>query len=151
MTNNRAVALWLAKNTNSKAILKKLVQTRNLNVLYHVLENKHADDKIMDTILHTYSNNLLPAAKLKEARLMIAEMAIHMPADLSRWVANTKDIMTLEIMARRHDLPYDVQRTLVENPESVIRYFMSHNTHIADEFRIWASLQVETDYKIWED
>lgn len=149
--NNRKFAILLAKTTNSKTLLKQLVKTRNITVLYYVLENKHTDDNVMREILYTYSNSILPPTKLHDVRMMLAELAIHMPEELTSWVARTKDYHILCLLARRHDLPYGVQKQLAEHPESKVRYYIAANHNVAERLRLTAKHGVPNDYKLWED
>lgn len=126
--DKRIVAYWLARKTTSRALLRQLVRTRNLKVLYHVIENKHADDTVIEEIAYVYSNNILPLRKVEDAKMMLAELAIHLPLDVARWVIATSNVKILEVMARRNGLPYSVQEKLAQNANPRIRETVANNS-----------------------
>lgn len=125
--DKRILAYWLARKTNCPALLRQLVRTRNLKVLYYILENKHADDTVIEEIAYVYSNNILPVHKVEDAKMMLAELAIHLPSNVASWIIATSNLKILEIMAHRSGLTYNVQEKLAKHPNSRIRETVANN------------------------
>lgn len=137
--DKRILAYWLARNSKSRALLRQLIRTRNLKVLYYVIENKHADDSVIDEVTYVYSNNILPLTKVEDAKMMLAELVVHLPEETARWIISTSNNKILEIMARRHDLPYKLQEKLANNLNIRIRETVANNEYFHPNIRYIAS------------